>query len=174
MVGAEFGDDLSGGDAGSVCLVGREADGADAGMAAAAIALADLGQVDHGGGVGFGPGIGADGDFGAEAGLGQADGVGGVGVEVVRDELVEAFEGMVGDVEEDGTGALLTAGADELEGLLVALKQRRQQGGDEGLAEDFSKGHLGEQGDEAGDKFGILRGLDDEGELHGGGGHFDG
>ncbi len=56
---------------------------------------------------------------------------------------------MVGDVEEDGAVALFGAAADQLEGLLVALQQRRQQLGDKGLAEHLGQRHLGEQRNEA-------------------------
>ena len=57
VMGAEFGDDLGGSLAGAVRLVRREADGAHAGMSATAIALADLSEVHHLFGVGFGPRI---------------------------------------------------------------------------------------------------------------------
>lgn len=66
---AQFGHDFGGRGAGLLFAIGRKADGADAGMAAAAVSLADLGEVDHGCGVGLGPGIGTDGHLGAEAGL---------------------------------------------------------------------------------------------------------
>ena len=46
--------------------------------------------------------------------------------------------------------------------------------GDPGLVEDLLEGHAGEQRDEARNERGVLGGLDDEGELHGGLGHFDG
>ena len=93
----------------SIGLVGREADGAHAGVTAAAVALADLRQVDHLRRIGLGPGIRSHGDLGAEARLRQADGVGGLRVQVVGDELVEALERVVGDVEEDGAVALFAA-----------------------------------------------------------------
>jgi hypothetical protein len=127
LIGPQFRHNLRCGGARFVCLVGREADGADAGVAAAAVALADRGQVHHLGGVGLGPRIGANRDLGAEAGLRQADGIGRVGVEVVGDELVESLERMVGDVEEDGAVALFGAAANQLQCFLVALEQRRQQ-----------------------------------------------
>ena len=72
-------------------------------MPTTTIPLADGGQIDQIGWLDLGPGVGADGDLGAEAGFGEADGVGGVGVQIVGDELVEAFHGVVGDVEEDGS-----------------------------------------------------------------------
>ena len=70
-------------------------------------------------------------------------------VQVVGDELVEAFERMIGDVEEDGAVALFGAAADQLQRLLVALEQRRQQAGDKGLREHLGQRHLGEQRNEA-------------------------
>ena len=114
-LGAEFGDDFGGGGAGAVGLLGREADGAYASVAASAVALADLGQVHHLRRVGRGPRVGADGYLGAETGFRQADGVDRVRIEVIRDELVEALERMIGDVEEDGAIALFGAAADEFE-----------------------------------------------------------
>jgi len=93
-------------------------------VASSAIALADGGEVDHVLGRSLGPGIGADGDFGAEAGLREADGIGGLGVQVVGDELVVALEGLVSDVEVDGALLRLGAGADEIDGALVTLEER--------------------------------------------------
>ena len=122
--GAEFGDDFGGGFAGFVFLVGGEGDGADAGVASSAIALADGGEVDHLFRRGFGPGVGADGDLGAEAGFGEADGVGRLGMQVVGDELVVALERLVGDVEVDGSLLRFRAGADEIDGALVAFEER--------------------------------------------------
>src|ERR1035437_3610290 len=92
FVCSQLGDDFCCGYAGLVGTIGREADGSHAGMAAAAVALAHLGQIHHLGRVGLGPGVGADGYLGAETGLRQANGVGGVGVQIVGDELVEAFQ----------------------------------------------------------------------------------
>ena len=71
-------------------------------MAAAAVALADLRQIHHLRGIGFGPGVGAYGDLGAEARLREADGVGRLRMEIVGNELVVALEGLVDDVEVDG------------------------------------------------------------------------
>ena len=56
----------------------------------------------------------------------------------------------------------------------MTLEKRREERGDEGLGEDVGEWERGEQRDEAGDKQRVLRGLDDEGELHGGLGHFNG
>ena len=81
---------------------------------------------------------------------------------------------MVGDVEEYRPVALLGACADELEGLLVTLEKRRQELGDERLGEDLGQRHLGEQGNQARDESRVLGGLDHQGELHGGRGHFHG
>jgi len=95
-------------------------------------------------------------------------------VEVVGDELVVALVGLVGDVEIDRALLRFGTGADEINGALVAFKERRQEAGDPGLLKDLLERHVGEQGDEARDEGRILGGLDDQGELHGGGGHFDG
>ncbi len=113
VLASQLGHNLHGSGAGLIFLVGRKADCSDASVASSAIALAYLCQVHHLLGVGLGPGIGADGDLGAEARLRQADGVGGLGIQVIGDELVEAFERMVGDVEEDGAVAFFGATADQ-------------------------------------------------------------
>ena len=49
-----------------------------------------------------------------------------MGKQVVRDELVETFQRMVGDIEEDRAVAFFGTAADQLQGLLVALEQWRQ------------------------------------------------
>jgi len=111
MILAQFGHNLRRSHACLVGLIGREADGSYARVATAAIALAHLGQVHHLCGIGFGPGIGADCNLGAEARLRQADGIHRIGIEVIGNELVEAFERMIGDVEEDGSVALFGSAA---------------------------------------------------------------
>ena len=95
-------------------------------------------------------------------------------MEVIGDELVEAFHGVVGDVEEDGSLVELGALADEVDGELVVLEEWGEERGDEGLGEYVGEWERGEERDESGDEGGVLRGLDDEGELHGGLGHFNG
>ena len=172
--GAEFLDDFGCRFAGVVFAVRGKRDGADAGVASAAVALADGGEVEHLVRRSFSPGIGADRNFGAEAGPGEADRISGLGVEIVRDELVVALKGVVGDVEVDGALFALGADADEVDGALVAIEKRRQEGGDERLVENLLERHLGEERDEVRDEVGVLGGLDDESELHGGLGHFDG
>ena len=94
-------------------------------------------------------------------------------MQVVGDELVEAFQLMVGDVEEDGAVFFFAARADERDGFLVALHERRQQRGHKGLGQHLGQRHFGKQRNETRDEQGILRGLDDEGELHGWRGHFN-
>ena len=172
--GAEFGDDFGGGFAGFVFAVGGERDGAYAGVTSSAVALADGGKVEHVFRQSFGPGIGANRDLGTEAGFRKPDRVSSFRMKVIGNELVVALEGMVGDVEVDGALLRLGAIADEVDGLLVALEEGRQEGSDERLLEDLEQRHAGEGGDEFRDELGVLRRLDDEGELHRGLGHFDG
>lgn len=143
-------------------------------MATTAVALADGGEVDEVCGRNFGPGVGTDSDFSAEAGFGETDGVSRVGVKVVGDELVETFHGVVGDVKKYSPVAQLGAVFNQSDGLLVTLQQWRQQRRNEGLGKDVGQGKFSEQRDKAGDEEGVLRCLDDEGELHGGLGHFNG
>src|SRR6266702_1232055 len=111
--GTQLGNDDSCGIAGLVAAVGWEADGADACVPPAAVAFADLGEIDHVFSAGLGPRIRADSDLSTEAGFRKPYGVGRLRVEVVRDEFVEAFELMIGDVEKDGAVAVLGSFADE-------------------------------------------------------------
>ena len=102
-------------------------------MSAAAVALADRRQVHHGCRIDPRPRIGTDSDLGAEAGFGEADGVHGLRKQVVGDELVEALQRVIGDVEVDGSVDAFRAIADERERFLMTLEQRRQKAGDEWL-----------------------------------------
>ncbi len=81
---------------------------------------------------------------------------------------------MVGDVEEDGAVALLRPAADQLQRLLMTLEQRRQQAGHKGLAQHLSQRHLGKQRNQPRNELRVLRRLDDQRQLHGWRGHFDG
>ena len=134
-------------------------------MSAAAIALADLRQVHHLCRVGFGPRIRSHRDLGAKARLRQADRVGGMGIQVVRDELVEPFQRMVGDIEEDRPVALFGAAADQFQGLLVPLQQRRQQPATNGCSA-LRERHLCQQRNQPRNKLRVLRRLDDQRQLH--------
>src|SRR5450631_2105359 len=154
VVGAEVGDDFRCCRSSEFGLVRRKADGADAGVSPAAVALAYRSEIDHGGGVDFRPGIGANGDLGTETRLRQADGIDGLRMQVVGDELVEALEGMIRDVEVYGAVDALGAFADEREGGLMALEQRRQQIGHERLLQDVAQGHRSESGMSRGMKSG--------------------
>ena len=64
--------------------------------------------------------------------------------------------------------------ANQLDGLLVALEQRRQQIGHKRLASTSASGISVSSGMRRGMKLRVLRGLDDEGQLHGRRGHLDG
>jgi len=121
---------FSGGNAGLVRLIGREADRAHAGMAAAAVTLADLCEIHHLGRVGLGPGIRTNRDLGAEAGFREANRISGLGMEIVRDELVIAIQRQIGEVEEDGAVALFGALADQGNGLWILDAARAGAVGD--------------------------------------------
>ena len=66
------------------------------------------------------------------------------------------------------------AAANQLDAFLVALKQRRQQICDKGLRKHLGERHLSQQRNQPRNKFGILRGLDDQCQLHRRCGHLDG
>ena len=65
--------------------------------------------------------------------------------QVVRDELVETLQRMVGDIEEDRPVAFFSTAADQFQGLLVALEQWLKQRCNEGLLENFLERHLCQQ-----------------------------
>jgi hypothetical protein len=64
--------------------------------------------------------------------------------------------------------------ADELDASLWRSSSGGSRPGYEGLLEDLGEGISVSSGMSAGNEVRILGGLDDEGELHGRGGHFDG
>ena len=68
-------------------------------MAAAAIAFAELSQIDQA--IGFGPGIRADRDLDSEAALAQAHTVDALWVQIVGDKLVVALQVLIGHVEKN-------------------------------------------------------------------------
>ena len=170
----QFGGDALRGDAGVFDLIAAEADGSHAGVASAAEALADLGEVDElGGGQGC-PGIGADRDLGARTGARDGDGVGGLRIEEVRDELAEGLGFKVEQVEEDDFVLEHGALANEVDGGPVLFKQGLNALLDEGQGDDVGEGEDGEVRDDARDEVGGVGVLDDEGELECGLVHLDG
>src|SRR5450631_1322485 len=111
-----------------------ERDRSNARMTAAAVAFANLSQID--GGLGRRPRIRAYRNFHAETALAEAHAVNRFRMQIVRHELVVALEVMVGDIKKEG----LIFGLDTLfqhrDGALVTLKQWRQQRRDERLLKD--------------------------------------
>src|SRR4051812_47220085 len=89
---AEFGDYLARYGSGAFDFVGLERDRADYRMAAAAVALADGGDVVAA--RARAEGVRADGDFRAEGAARDRDRVGRLGADVVGDELVEAQQSL--------------------------------------------------------------------------------
>ena len=135
-------------------------------MAAAAIALADLGQIHQVRGVG--PGIGAHRHLAAEAALAQAHAVDALRVQIVRDELVVAFELLIGEVVEHGALAGIGALAHNLNRALVAGEQRLQQRRHERLLQHRGQRMVRQQRHQPRHEGGILRSFDDHGQPHGG------
>src|SRR2546425_2630841 len=94
------------------------------GVPAAAVAFTDSCQVDRR--LRRRPGIGSHRNLHTETAFAQSNAVGALGMQVVRDELVVAFEVLIGDVEEDSAifrfGPLLEDG----NRALVTLEQRWQ------------------------------------------------
>jgi hypothetical protein len=69
IVGAELGDYFGRGGAGQIALVGWKRDGAYTRVSPSSVAFANLRQVDHLLGLGFGPWVRTDGNLGAETGF---------------------------------------------------------------------------------------------------------
>src|SRR2546423_12612437 len=113
---------LARGPACALDLFGLEGDRADDGVAAAAVALADRGDVvaararTEGGR--------ADGDFRAEGAARDRDRVGRLRAHVVGDELVEAFDALVNEVEVDDAALVSGLAPDGLD----RLKGAREEG----------------------------------------------
>src|SRR5580698_1361434 len=110
-------------------------------MASAAVALADSCQI-HGGRT-FRPRVRSNGNFYAKGTLADADTVDRIGMEIVRNEFIVAFEFEVGDVEKDGAVFFLRALAQNFYGALMTFQQWRQDGADEWLFEYLRQGFVG-------------------------------
>src|SRR5437763_9510795 len=102
-------------------LFRREGDRADDGVAAAAVALADRGDVVAA--RARAEGVRADGDFRAEGAARDRDRVGRLRAHVVRDELVEAFYPLVNEVEVDDAALVSGLAPDGLDRLKVAREE---------------------------------------------------
>src|SRR5271165_4029939 len=100
ITATQFGHDFIGRLAGLVPFIRRKGNSADARVSAAAIALANFGQIFKV--ADLCPGIRTDRNFGAEAALAESDRVDAVGMQIVRNEFVVALEFVVGHIEEDG------------------------------------------------------------------------
>src|SRR5208282_4483694 len=168
--GAQLLDDLQSGFVGGVTLGDVERDRADAGVTASTIALAEPGEID--GRLAFRPRVRSDRNLYPERTLAQADAVDRVGMQVVRNELVVAFEVEVGDIEENRAVFFYRALPQNLDGTPVAFEQRRQDGGYEWLLENFGERVVREQRNHALNEVAISGGFDGHGQLHGWGLHF--
>src|ERR1700730_4876965 len=98
--GAQFLDDFPGGFAGCFLFGDTKGDGADPSMTAAPVALAHLGQIYRR--LGRGPGIRSYRNLYPKAALAEAHAVDRLGMEIVGDELVVAFEILVTDIKVQG------------------------------------------------------------------------
>src|SRR5215813_5273480 len=129
--GPQLTHDIRCGLAGFVAATRWKGDGAYPRVPASAIALADLGQVDH---ILFvGPGVGTDRHFYTKAAAAQPHTVDCVRIQIVRNELVVAFEVMIGDIKIDRALFVVRSLAENINRAAVALQKRAQQGCDEWL-----------------------------------------
>ncbi len=93
-----------------IAFIGRERDSAYARMAATAIAFADFGQIHHV--LPVSPRIRSHRDFHAEAAAAQPDAVHRIPMQIIRNELVVAFQVLIADVKVNGSLlCTLSAGA---------------------------------------------------------------
>src|SRR5450631_1741064 len=132
---SQFGDDFLRCFDGGRVLVHIERNRADAGVAAAAVALADTGQVHlwHL----RSPGIRSHRNFHAETTLAEPNTVDGFRMQVIGNELVVPLEIVIGDVEEDRAVFTLGALFENPDGKFVTLEQRGKQGSNKGLVENI-------------------------------------
>src|SRR5438270_702285 len=115
---AKLRDDLARGPACALDLFGLEGDRADDGVAAAAVALADRGDVVAA--RARAEGVRADGNFRSEGAARDRDRVGRLRVDVVRDELVEALDAFVSEVEVDNAALVMCLAPNYRDRLKVA------------------------------------------------------
>src|SRR5579885_1207949 len=159
---AQLGDDLAGDLACARDLVGLEGDRADDGVAAAAVALADRGDVVAA--RARAEGVRADGDFRAEGPARDRDRVGRLRADVVRDELVEALDAFVNQVEGDDAAVVRSLASNHLDGFEVARAQRREPPLRRLVRRHFVERAAGEFADRVLDEL-VVRVLDDLHEL---------
>src|SRR6202042_3589151 len=128
-------DDLLGSLVRGFILADFERNRAHTRVPASAIAFAHFGKID--GRLALRPGIGSDGNFYAERTFTHSHAVNRIGMEVIGNELVVAFEIEIGNVEENGAVAFLRPLAQDVDGTAVTFEQRRQDGCDKGLFENL-------------------------------------
>ena len=104
--------------------VGREGDRTDTRMAPTTIAFADGRKIHHVFAAHFRPRVRSDGNLGAEAGFAETDGIDRFGVQIIGNKLVVALKLLVRDIEINGAVDAFAPLANQLNGLLVFLKQR--------------------------------------------------
>src|SRR5271170_7102758 len=102
-----------------------ERDGAYSGVPAAAVALANLRQVDDR--FRRRPGIRSDRNFHPETALAQAHAVDGFRLEVVGDKFVVSLEVQIRDIEKECPIFQLHALTKNLDGTLMSFEKRRQK-----------------------------------------------
>ena len=163
-VGAQLGDNFLGSLAGPLKLSRRKADGADARMSAAAVALADLCQVDHV--LGPGPWVRTHGNLHPEAALAQSHAVHAFRMQVVGNELVVALQVISGHVEEDGPLDALAVFADDFDRTPVPLQQRRNLVGDKRRGHNLRQRTIRKQLDQPRNKSRLLVRLNGHGDAH--------
>src|SRR5215472_18263969 len=137
-------------------LIHGKRNGPDARVTAASITFADASQIHFR--FGWGPWIRSYRDFHAKTTLAKAHAVHRFRMQIVRNELVVAFQILVGDIEEDGAVLALGTFLENSHGEFVTLEKRRQQRTDERLFQDFAERLGGQQGNQVGDESVIWRG----------------
>lgn len=142
-------------------LAGRERDGADNGVSAAAVAFADLGDVmDPRPRC---PGVRADRDLRPERAFGDRNVVGGLGEKVIGNELVVALDAGADKVKADDAAVVDGTFADRLDRSPVFLKDRVEPLFDVRPLDHLIKRELGEADDDLLNECRVFFALD---ELH--------
>ena len=140
-------------------------------MPTSAVALTNLGQIHHW--LLGRPGIGSHRDFHAKATLAEAHAVNGLGMKIIRNELVVALEIVVGDVEENSPILALGALLQNVDRHFVTFEQGTKKRSDKRCFQNLLERLDRKQGNQVGYEPLIWRGLDHHGQLHGRRLHFD-
>src|SRR5277367_4525197 len=155
---AQLRGDLPGGAAGGIHGADLEADGAHAGVSAAAVTLTDRSQIEvH---RFLGPGVRAHRDLGPETGSTYRDGVNGIREKIVGNELVITFQFVPDQIEIDYAIVGLRLRPNDVDGAEMAVVERLVHLQDLGIGGDLLQLAGAHHTDNGLDDFGTLCAVD--------------